>query len=201
MNDQKQPEFQLHRSAPRDDADGAFPVVPLLVVVVMLVGGGLFYTSQQGAPAATPTPVASPTGPIEEAPAGVWERLNFLVDQERGVEALDYGRAQLELYNDPDLRARVKELDIEINGAVTESVSTLLTRAQQAASRSQWLETIEATTTILERDEEHAEAYYLRGVARGNQGNKAGAGEDLRSAKDYGFDTDKVETALEALNR
>ena len=195
---QKQPEFQIHRSRPQDAEGGGMGLLPLVIVVLLLGGGGFFLAKSSGSGGdATPTPTATvETRPDVEVPTAIWDRLEFLVNEGRTEEAIDYGKEQDGIFPNAELRKRVAELQKELSGPGPRANADLMRDARKAFVAKSWPEVVELTSEVLNETED-GEAYYMRGVARGMTGEALSAQNDLESARENGFSEDKVQEAID----
>ncbi|HBP18141.1 MAG TPA: hypothetical protein DEA08_10155 [Planctomycetes bacterium] len=197
---QKQPEFQLHRSRPQDVQGGGMGPLPIVIVVLLLGVGGFFLmnSSSSGKDGdATPTPTAEvDTRPDVEVPSAIWDRLEFLVNEGRTEEAIDYGKEQDKTFPNKELRKRVAALEQELAGPGPRSVLELMRDARKAFLAKNWSEVIDLTSAVL-NEKEDGEAYYMRGVARGMTGEALSAQNDLESARENGHPEAQVQAAID----
>ncbi len=187
----QKPEFDIIRTAAAPGSGGGNPMpLVLLVVVLALAGGGfvLFNRGDDVEPAVDPTTAdAAESAPDAPVPEFVWERLAYL-EGENLDRALVYAEEQLATYPNGELRSRIARYRDEL-GLVEDprSAAELVGEAYKALQVARWDDALELAELALEKEPEHATAYFVSGYAKGELGQKLAAQNDLRSALELGY--------------
>ncbi len=205
--------FKITRAAPVEEKSS--PVVMLLVVAVLLVVAGVAWSLKQNdgsndqADGSDPTATVTPKPPPDvEVHDEVWGRLEFLEDEGRLEQALEYAEEQERETPNKDLRDKIAALREELGiGIPEETYSQALSRAQHAFANKRWEAVLSAASDAIEiaeeaeEDDNHGQAYYLRGVAKSRAGDRFDAITDLETAIEMDYSVDECKQLIDQLSQ
>lgn len=166
-------------------------LVALGVVGFLFAGGGGDDADAKDDPA-----VVVDAGPAEPAPQSVFDRLDWIQEQEGAESALSVAENQylVEYPNAPNLKKRIEELKKATTVGEDAELIEAREDARMMAGAGRNEEALQAIERILERtDYQDAEANYLKAKVLLQTGDTFGAQSALEEAEALGHDQAEVE--------
>ncbi|MCA8925732.1 MAG: hypothetical protein KDD82_28240 [Planctomycetes bacterium] len=199
---ERQQQFEVYRrrpTGPAQDDDGKFWLILVLIAVIGIGVVGALFASRKSDDADKPPQVpsnAANTGPADPAPQSVFDRLDWIQDQEGPASALALAEEKylVEYPNAPNLVERIKALRALTTTGQDEVVRELREDARRQVAAGQLEDGMSTIEQILERTNgQDPEAHFLKAKALLQGGDNFGAESALEEAAYQGYNAGEIE--------